>query len=236
MSNSTEQWVARVSKGLAISALVVGIVTFVSAWIPFWGLLLALTGVGLGIAALVKRQPKGYAITGLALSLFGLIVALVFTSAFIYFLNQGTTGVKASPSTSQAPLSNEPAPDLSAFGELDQRTLALIAKDPAAYVGTNAIVYGNITQYDSFSGKCSMRLNIGHAVMKHSYDYKHNTRAFSGDGKTSCPVLDPLVEGDTVKLWVTITGASNYDTTIGGTATSIGVEVWQAELLPKTEY
>lgn len=243
MSNSTEQMVAKVSKGLGVAALVVGIAAFVFAWIPFLGLVLGLAGVGLGITALVKKQPKGFSITGLSLSSFGLIVALVFTSGFVALMSESTTGEDTSNTSSeQLPLEEavpepEPVvPDLTTFGELDERTLALIAKDPAAYEGTNAIVYGKITQYDSFTGKCSMRLNLGYTVMEHSYDYEHNTLAFSGDGDTNCPVLDPLVQDDIVKLWVTVNGAYSYETTIGGTATAIAIEVWQAELLPKTEY
>lgn len=243
MSNSTDQVVAKSSKKLGIASLVVGIAAFVFAWIPFFGLLLGLTGVGLGIAALVKRQPKGFSITGLSLSSFGLVVALVFTSAFVVVLGESSSGAESSSSNSEEQSIEEPAPepervapDLSTFGELDERTLALIAKDPAAYEGTNAIVYGKITQYDSFTGKCSMRLNLGHTVMEYSYDYEHNTLAFSGDGDATCPVLDPLVQDDIVKLWVTVSGAYNYETTIGGTATAIAIEVWQAELLPKTEY
>jgi hypothetical protein len=127
-------------------------------------------------------------------------------------------------------------PDLSTFAELDERTLALIAKDPEAYVGTNAIVYGEVTQYDSFTGKCGMRLNISHTAKEYTYDYEHNTIATSGDGIETCPVLDPIVQEDVVKLWVTVLGAYEYDTTIGGTATAIAIEVWQAEILPKPEY
>jgi hypothetical protein len=235
--------VSKASKGLGIAALVLGIVAFVFSWIPILGLLIALSAVVLGILALVKRQPKGFSITGMSLGAFALISALVFTSSFFAFVGTSTSSIESSQSSSEeqspeeaAPEAESVAPDLTTFGELDERTLALIAKDPAAYEATNAIVYGKITQYDSFTGRCSMRLNLGHTVMENSYEYEHNTLAFSGDGDAICPVLDPLVQDDIVKLWVTVSGAYSYETTIGGTATAILVEVWQAELMPKTEY
>jgi len=231
------------TRGLAISALILGIVAFVLALTPVVGLLLGLAGVGLGIAALIKKQPKGFSITGLALSSVAVVISLITSLVFAVFLSEGTDQSQVTQPSSQAPVEEEPepepeafVPDLSTFTELDERTLALIAKDPEAYVGTNAIVYGEVTQYDSFTGKCGMRLNISHTAKEYTYDYEHNTIATSGDGYENCPVLDPVVQDDVVKLWVTVLGVSEYDTTIGGTATAIAIEVWQAEILPKPEY
>lgn len=66
-------------KGLAIAALVVGIVAFLTGLVPFLGLILGLAAVVLGVIALVKRQPKGLAITGTALGAVALIVSLIAT-------------------------------------------------------------------------------------------------------------------------------------------------------------
>lgn len=62
-------------QGLAIAALSVGIAAFIFAWIPFFGFLVAVTGTILGIMALVRRQPKGFALTGTILAGFALIWA-----------------------------------------------------------------------------------------------------------------------------------------------------------------
>lgn len=230
------------AKGLAIAALAVGIVAFLMGLVPVAGAVIAIAGIALGIVALVKKQPKGFALTGLILAAVAFLSSIVWTLGLGALFIAGSSEIESSPESAlieETPEPEEPAPfvpDLSTFSELDERTLALMAKDPAAYEGTNAIVYGEIVQYDSFTGKCGMRLNLGHTVMEYSFDYEHNTIATSGDGDANCPVLDPLVQGDIVKLWVTVLGAYDYDTTIGGTATSIAVEVWQAELLPNPEY
>lgn len=128
------------------------------------------------------------------------------------------------------------APNLSAFGELDDRTFAQLAKNPDAFIGSNLIAYGVVTQFDSATGKCAMRLNTGHTIAEFSFDYSNNTLAISGDAESVCPVLDPVVQDDHVKLWATVLGAYEYETAIGGTATAILLEVHQIEQLARQEY
>lgn len=70
------------SRGLGLAALIVGIAAFLLGLIPWLGLLLALGGIALGIAAMVKKQPKGFTITGIALSGVALIAGLVATASF----------------------------------------------------------------------------------------------------------------------------------------------------------
>lgn len=77
-------------KGLAITALVLGILGFLGALIPFGiflaGLLL-LAAVVLGIIALVRRAPgKPMAIAGIALGGLGLVAGIVSTVATVGFL------------------------------------------------------------------------------------------------------------------------------------------------------
>ena len=63
--------------GLAIAALVVGIVAFLTGLVPILGTLVGLVAVVLGIIALVKKQSKALALTGLILGGIGLIVSLL---------------------------------------------------------------------------------------------------------------------------------------------------------------
>ncbi|PZU37776.1 MAG: hypothetical protein DI573_11025 [Microbacterium sp.] len=79
------------AKGLAITALVLGIVAFLTSLIPWLGLAVAVAAVVLGIFALAKRQPKGMAVTGLALGGIALIAALVITVAFSAFVSTAST-------------------------------------------------------------------------------------------------------------------------------------------------
>ncbi|KQQ06182.1 MULTISPECIES: DUF4190 domain-containing protein [unclassified Rathayibacter] len=69
--------------GLAITALVLGVVAVVLAVLPFvFGLAfpVAIAGVVVGIIALVRRKaPRGFSIAGLALSVLGFLIAIVVT-------------------------------------------------------------------------------------------------------------------------------------------------------------
>lgn len=67
------------SNGLAITALVVGIVAFCLGWTGPLGLVLAVVAVIFGIMALVKKQSKGMGIAGLVLGGLALIFALIMT-------------------------------------------------------------------------------------------------------------------------------------------------------------
>src|SRR5690606_60034 len=121
--------------------------------------------------------------------------------------------------------------DLSNYKELDQRELAHIGKSPDDHIGEQVILYGTITQLDAATGKCFVRVSISHAPQDDWYDYEHNSVGFAGDGESDCPVLDPFVADDEVKLWVTIGGSLSYDTQIGGSTTVPAYLIADAELL-----
>lgn len=87
--------VSKKPMGLALAALIVGIVAFLVGLVPVFGALVGITAVVLGILALLKQQPKGMAITGLIL---GGIAALVSIGV--------TVGLGAAVNTA----SNERAP------------------------------------------------------------------------------------------------------------------------------
>jgi hypothetical protein len=72
----------RASGGVAIAALVVGIAAFLTGLVPWLGLLLAITAVGLGVFALVKKQGRVLAIIGTALGGIALITGLIATIGF----------------------------------------------------------------------------------------------------------------------------------------------------------
>lgn len=74
-----EPTATKTSNGFGVTALVVGIVSFVLGWTGFFGLILAVIAVVFGILALVKKQNKGMGITGIVLGSLALITALFFT-------------------------------------------------------------------------------------------------------------------------------------------------------------
>ncbi len=71
-----------------------GIAAFLTGLVPVLGLLLALGGVTLGIFALVKKQQKNAAVTGLALGSVALLTGIIATSAAL--AGPGTTATEAS--------------------------------------------------------------------------------------------------------------------------------------------
>lgn len=239
-------------RGLAIAALVVSIVAFITGLIPVVGIVLGVAAVVLGIVTLVKGQSKGLGITAIALGTVAAIVSLIMTISLSTFAaNRGDSRPQAILSTSATeetepttePTEEEPeppaaptTPDLSTFAAVEDRDFALIAKDPDAHSGKNLILYGSIMQFDSATGRCAMLIDTAATQKEVSFDYSQSVMAVAGDGDTECPVFDPLVEDDHVKLWVTIDQSFSYDTQIGGNTTVPMVEVWQAELLPATEY
>lgn len=131
-------------------------------------------------------------------------------------LTTAPTAPEPSEEPSPAPTT---APDLSTYEELDERTLAQLVKAPDDHIGRQVIVYGAITQLDAATGKCFVRISIADSPQDAWYDYEHNSVGFAGDGESDCPVLDPFVADDEVKLWITIGGSISYDTQIGGSTT-----------------
>lgn len=64
---------------LAIAALSLGILALVVSRVPLLGSVVALAAVGAGVAALVKRQKKGFAIAGLVLGVVALMSGFAAT-------------------------------------------------------------------------------------------------------------------------------------------------------------
>ncbi|PPG28087.1 PASTA domain-containing protein [Pseudoclavibacter sp. RFBB5] len=126
--------------------------------------------------------------------------------------------------------------DLATFTETDERTFGLVQKSPDAYVGTNMIVYGSVTQFDAATGACVFRANTSHAVQEMSFDYSSNTLMTAGDGESDCPGVAQVLADDHIKAWVTVAGSFTYDTQIGGSTTVPLFTVHQVEILPATEY
>jgi hypothetical protein len=248
---------------LPTSALVLGIVAVVMGAVPilsFIAVVPALAAVIMGTFALASRDPRrGKAVTAIVLGAVAVMLAVAVSVSFVTFAQNDSSESKGAASTAEtsspvedptataeepatadpAPVAPVPvapapaAPDVSTFPELAERDLALLVKNPDASVGQNLIAYGNVTQFDAATGPCAFLANISFGTKEASYEYEYNSWN-TADG--SCSVLDPIVEGDNVKLWLSSTGSYSYGTQIGGNTTVPSFEVLQVELLPATEY
>lgn len=237
------------SNVLAIVGIVLASLGLLLFWIPFLGLILAIAGVAFACIALGRGQLKALSITGICVASVAALISLLVTGGFLVrSVVDASSSTTSDPSTasassysssasaessSSAPTSTPtvspsatatPVPkqaDLSTFHEVDDRELALIAKSPKTHVGEKIIINGSVTQLDSATGPCAMRVNIGATYQPQTYDYETNSIVFdsSDDGKDKCPTLEPLVQDDNVKLWVMVGGSETYDTQIGGSTT-----------------
>ena len=121
--------------------------------------------------------------------------------------------------------------DPSTYTEISAEDYAVLVEDPDAAYGQNFIVYGNIWQFDDASGPCSFLAATAPTVMATVWDYPTDVMVFGGDATYNCPVLDAVVEGDTVKMWVGNYGSYSYETEAAETVTVPFFEVRKIEVL-----
>lgn len=102
--------------GLAIAALIVGIIAFLSGWIPVFGMIVGVVALVLGIVALNKKQHKVMSVFGIVLGSLALISSLlatlfwgaVFNAARdSTHTNTNTTSNYTTPEDSQAALAKK---------------------------------------------------------------------------------------------------------------------------------
>lgn len=90
----------RPTNGLAIAALILGILSLVGGLVPFLGWAMvpfALTAVGLGIAGMSRARTigegKGLAIGGLVTGVLALLAILAWTIAIVWLIDRGADAV-----------------------------------------------------------------------------------------------------------------------------------------------
>ena len=76
--------------GLAVASFIVGLVAFMSGWLPCWGLLAGSAAIVLGAIALKKGTGKGLSIAGIVTGGIAALTSIIFTIFFIVALTAGT--------------------------------------------------------------------------------------------------------------------------------------------------
>ncbi|MDR6142377.1 hypothetical protein QE375_001931 [Microbacterium foliorum] len=96
-------------RGLAIAALAVGIIAFLTGLVPVVGAIFGIGAVAIGTAALLKKQPKGFAITGLVLGAVALLTSIAMTAGLVNFASSSDRPAAVDSSAPTA--SSSPAAD-----------------------------------------------------------------------------------------------------------------------------
>lgn len=117
--------------GLGVASLILGILAFIGAFIPFINYgsgLLALVGLVIGAVALSRKgKSKGAAIGGVVTSaiavVLSIILAIVYTAGFVAAVDSslGTTAAQKADESGQAPAEKDSAEDAPAAAEPGSR-------------------------------------------------------------------------------------------------------------------
>lgn len=104
------------------------------------------------------------------------------------------------------------------FKTINDRTWALIAKDPDAHKGEYYVIYGEVTQADTSTGNEVIRANVGGQLREPSYgyvDYPTNVLL----GAYNAEVLKNVVVNDLFRADVIVVGTFSYETVMGAKIT-----------------
>lgn len=184
------------SRGLAITALVLGIVALLGFAIPVLNVvsaLIAVVGLILGIVALVRAQPKGLSIAGVVTSALALLLSVIFI--VIYLVGFGAAVESVRSDTTIVDL-DEPTVDEESSA--DEGASALGTRDNPAPLGTTIeIVEFGETTYEVTLGPAV--LNANDAVLAANM---FNDPPADGFQYALLPVQMTYVGTDTGNPWI----------------------------------
>lgn len=214
------------TNGLAIAAMVVGIVGFIFGWAPFFGFIAGIAAVILGIIAL-KKSPvlKGMSITGIVLggiaTLWGLVVSALLIISLV------TIGIGGAAATNVLSEANK---SITAYEAANQKLIDQkkdFTKGSTATFGNLEVKVNGVTRnYSSESdyitpdtGKEYVVVNV---TVKNvgtssenvsSYDFKINDNGVSNG--TSFYDVDPAFDSGDLSSGASMTGNLLYEVSAG---------------------
>jgi glycerol-3-phosphate acyltransferase PlsY len=77
------------TNGMAVASLVLGIVSLLTSWLWFMGLV-PILGIVFGVLGMKKEEGKGMAIAGLIISIIAIVIMLIFFVFFMILLIAGS--------------------------------------------------------------------------------------------------------------------------------------------------
>jgi len=114
-----------------------------------------------------------------------------------------------------------PEPKPVTYETVSDREFAKIVRDPDGHIGEGYVIYGEVAQYDSATGLDALRAYVSNGPEGDSYILDGENAYLSGDSDT----FEDLIEDDTFKAKVIVTGSYSYATQSGGGTTVPEFEV-----------
>ncbi len=108
-----------------------------------------------------------------------------------------------------------------------------MVKSPDDYKGQRVVVYGEVTQFDSATGKENFLANVGSKKQRPSdgfVDYDDNSLL-----EGAATEFQDVVEGDVFSAKVEVLGSESYDTQLGGNTTVPKLRVHQISVYASTK-
>lgn len=206
--------------GLAIAALVVGIVALVFCWVPFLGFVTGVVAVILGIIALKKAQSKGMSITGLVTGGLATLVNLIFM--FIFIAALAVVGGAASIYGQQVnELSQEAKTQATAKKDFNKGETAKFGQFD---VKVNTVKRDFVPENEFERASEGKELIVVNVSVTNTGDSKSLTQYDLGlsvngvaDSSTSFTTVAPEFTGGTIAKGATATGNIVYEITKGAT-------------------
>lgn len=114
-----------------------------------------------------------------------------------------------------------------------------VEKNPDGLSGQCFVLYAYIVQFDSATGPCAFHAEISRNRSTRWYDF--DVRSAFGYGsrwegsflRTDCPELDDIDGDDYIKVWATVLGTNNYESTAGWDITVPLFKIEKVELVRK---
>lgn len=217
---TVEQTPTPVTNGLAIAAMIVGIVAVTSGWIPFWGILVGAAAVVLGVLGLKKVSGKGLAITGIITGSLAVLTSLAVTVVFVIALGYGFDAAKQSSEQSNRDLEQNQQMlnakkdfskgETATFGDLEVKVNTVTA----GYVPASSY-------YQAEDGKEYVVLNVTVKNIGSKSEYvSPYTFALDENGTVvdnSYVSVDPELSASNLKRGDSVTGNVVFEVTKGAT-------------------
>lgn len=130
-----------------------------------------------------------------------------------------STTVPSTPPIDEPP--DDTTPPRKPHRPVSERRLKQIIKSPEGHVGDRVIVFASVDQFDSATGSDAFRGSVAdHDTTEYGFFTGENS-FFMGTERR----LRRIVQGDVVKVWATVSGSFDYETTMGGSTTVPQFEV-----------